>query len=137
MLIGVLFIISSCSIDDDERVQFHMEFIPVVGVDVPEYFVRGETYPITVSYNRPTDCYYFDGFYYEPDGNVRVVAVQSIVIEDSNCEPLDTLVAEEASFDFICSPLYSNQSYLFKFYRSVDEEGNQLFLEVEVPVMEE
>lgn len=137
LLIAVLITICSCSIDDGPRQQFHLEFLPVESVDVPDHFVRGQNYDIKVYYRRPNDCYYYDDFYYEANGNTRTVAVQSIVIEDANCEPITDAAPEEASFNFLCANIYTNTSYLFKFYKGTDAEGNQEFLEVEVPVTDQ
>jgi hypothetical protein len=129
-----LFTFSSCSLNDDDRLQFHMEFVPVTAVEMPEYFERGGTYTIDVYYTRPNDCHYFEGFAYEANGNARTVAVQTIVIEDAECQPLPTDAPEKASFEFLCAPQYNNQTYVFKFYQGADANGNQQFLEVEVPV---
>lgn len=133
LVFAVLVLAASCSLEED-NLKFHVEFLPVDSVEIPESFRAGETYQIKVHYKRPNDCYYFDGFYYEAHGSVRVVAPQSLVIEHSDCVPLDT--TEEASFDFLCSPSYTNPSYLFKFYKGTDAQGNQLFLEIEVPIVE-
>jgi hypothetical protein len=138
LLFFALFLIASCSMEEEDNVKFHIEFVPVVSVDLPEHFVRGETYEMKVKYHRPDDCHYFNGFYYDsqPSSNQRVVAVQTIVIEDANCLPVDEQDLEEVSFDFLCSQSYNNTSYVFKFYTGDDANGNQQYLEVEVPVLE-
>ncbi len=132
-LLGALFIIISCSLDED-RLKFEMEFLPAVAVEVPEFMQPGHTYEFKIKYNRPTDCYYFDGFYYEPDGNAHIVAVQALVIQDAECKTLEALVPEEGIFQVTCSPNYSLSSYHFKFYQGEDATGEQQFLDVEIPV---
>lgn len=128
-----LFLITSCSMDEDNP-QFHVQFVPAVEVTMPEYFVHGETYEINVKYKRPTDCYFYDGFYYSQDGNALVIAVQTLVIEDANCESLEDMAAEEASFTFSCNPDYNGTSYLFKFYTGKDANGHNTYMEMEVPI---
>lgn len=120
---------SSCSIDDNEP-NYHMEVLPVYEVDIPDSFVLGETYPIKVYYFRPSSCHSFNGFYYDKELNVRTVAVQSLVVEESNCITLSEELVE-ASFDFYVT---SNGSYVFKFWTGVDETGEDTFLEYEIPV---
>ncbi len=140
LLCTVVFIFISCSMDDGRRVDFTLEFIPVTNVTVPEYFERGQTYDITVTYKRPTDCHYFDGFYYDregnPSGNVWVVAAQAIVLSNFSCESLSLIEGEQASFQFICDPQYAHNECVFKFFEGEDEDGNQRFREVVVPVAE-
>ncbi len=130
-----LLVIASCSLEDNTP-RFHVEFVPIVGVDMPEGFMRGETYEIKVQYKRPTDCYFFDGFYYEEQTGALMVAVQTLVIEDAQCEPLYLMEAEEASFDFTCSPGYANQSYVFKFYTGESETSTENFIQMEVPIIQ-
>ena len=135
LLLGVLcIIITSCSIDNGDKLKFHVEFLPVVSVEIPETMQPGGTYEFKVTYSRPTDCYYFDGFYYEPEGNANIVAVQTLVIEDADCQPLTTLAPEVATFQVSCSPDYTASTYFFKFYQGEDADGNQQFMEVYIPV---
>jgi hypothetical protein len=135
LLFVTLLLITSCVPDDSENIKFHVEFVPVESVVVPPTVTPGQTYQIVVNFKLPTDCHYFDGFLYEPEGNVRTVAVQTIVIEDSNCAPAtDGTPTEQKSFNFLCSPSYSFDNYVFKFYQGVDEAGNDVFLEVPVAV---
>jgi len=134
LLLAVVVVLVSCSLEED-KLKFHVEFLPVVPVELPEVMHRGQTYTIKVNYSRPNDCYYFDGFYHEMDGLKHVFAVQALVIQDASCEPLDTLTVEEASFDFTCPQNYGESNYFFKFYRGESVVGNsQEFVEYEIPV---
>ena len=58
-----LMLFASCSVDDDST-SFSFEVLPVESVDIPDEFELGETYPITVSYLRPSTCHGFKEFYY-------------------------------------------------------------------------
>lgn len=135
VLLGALFIIASCTMDDGP-LKMQVEFLPALSVEAPKYMTPGGTYEFKVKYKRPTDCYYFDGFYYEPEGDLHMIAVQALVIKDAECQSLESLEPEEATFEVSCSPLYTQSNYVFKFYKGVDEDGNQLFLEVDIPVQQ-
>lgn len=135
LLLSLVFAISSCSLNDDKGEEFHYELLPIENVEIPSEFILGETYTIVVRYYRPTTCYAFNGFYYEKDLNVRTVAVQNVVFDsNTNCEDIDPIEANlvEASFDFYVT---SNGSYIFKFWQGVDDNGEDVFYEVEVPVI--
>lgn len=133
VLLGMICLLVSCSMEED-RVKFDIAFLPAVSVEVPEYMQPGQTYDFRIKYSRPTDCYYFDGFYYESDGDAHVVAVQALVIRDANCESLESLAPEEGTFQVTCSPLYNGDSYHFKFYTGENAQGVQEFMNVEIPV---
>jgi hypothetical protein len=137
LLFITLLVVTACSTEDDNRIDFHVEFIPVLSVELPQSVTPGQTYEMKVNFNLPTDCHYFDGFYYMPDGNTRTVAVQTIVINDMDCAtPLDGNANEQKSFNFYCSPGYQYDSYLFKFYQGEDAQGQDQFLEVVVPIVQ-
>lgn len=128
LLIAISF--SSCSVDDGN--DFYYEILPVESVDMPEEFVLGETYEITVTYLRPTTCHVFNNFYYESELNQRTVAIVTTVYQNNDCLPLiDEQV--EATFNFMVN---SNGTYVFKFWQGEDENGNDLYYIVEVPVVE-
>jgi hypothetical protein len=133
LLVAIAFTVS-CSLDDGEK-EFTVEFLPTISVQAPEYVVAGQTAYFTVNYRRPTDCHYVNGFYYQIDGAIRTVAVQSIIIEESECNALDTQGPESRTLNFECPPVLSVTSYLFKFYQGVNPDtGEDLYLEIEVPV---
>jgi len=136
LLLTILFTLASCSLDNENtNSNFHVEFVPVTNVELPEYVIPGYTYPLKLYYSRPTDCFVFDGFAYEIDkDNARVVALQFNVFEQDNCEPIQTLVPEVATLTFECPPVSIDTVYTFKFYVGTDANGNQQFLEKRVPI---
>jgi hypothetical protein len=126
-----LILVGSCSLDD-KTTDYNLEILPVESVDIPESFTLGETYPITVSYLKPSTCHIFKEFYYLKNNNERTVAVINYDYIDNNCTDLqDELV--EATFNFIVT---SNGSYIFKFWQGVDENDVDQYLTIEVPVIE-
>ena len=125
-----LILFASCS--NDDSLEYSLEILPVESVNIPESFTLGEIYPITVSYLRPTTCHSFKEFYYRKNLNERTVAVISYNVQDNDCEVLsDELV--EATFNFIVT---SNGSYIFKFWQGVDENDEDQYLIIEVPVID-
>lgn len=124
-------VFASCDIDDDSM-NYSFEILPVESVEIPDEFELGETYPIKVSYYRPTSCHSFKEFYYQKENNIRTVAPIMYVIEDDTCETLEDEIAE-ATFNFVVT---SNGSYIFKFWQGEDTEGEDQYLEIEVPVID-
>ena len=125
-----LILFASCSSDDN--LEYSLEILPVESVNIPESFTLGEIYPITVSYLRRTTCHSFKEFYYRKNLNERTVAVINYNVQNNNCNDLsDELV--EATFNFIVT---SNGSYIFKFWQGVDENDEDQYLIIEVPVID-
>ena len=129
-LLALFFILNSCSPADDT--QYSFKLMPIESVDIPAEFTLGETYPITVHYTVPTSCYYFSSLYYDKDLNIRTIAIENAIAQRNNCQ--DLIAADGAktyTFNFYVT---SNGSYIFKFYQGKDDQGNNIFLEYEVPV---
>ena len=135
-LFAFLFIslFTSCSIEDDTNYNFYLEVVPINSVEMPEYFVQGEIYQIDITYTQPNQCFTFNDFIYEIDGQQRTVAVVNTVytIDSLTCaeDPEEVTV----HFDFHVT---SNETYIFKFYQGEDEQGTDQYYIVEVPVMDE
>ena len=79
-----LILCASCSLDNGNDTNYSFDILPVESVDIPSEFTLGETYPITVTYLRPTTCHYFREFYYAKNLNERTVAPITI---EYNTEP--------------------------------------------------
>lgn len=125
-----LMLFASCSVDDDST-SFSFEILPVESVDIPDEFELGETYPITVSYLRPSTCHGFKEFYYLKENNERTVAPITYVFDNNDCETLEDKLVE-ATFNFIVT---SNGSYIFKFWQGEGTDGETQYLIIEVPVI--
>lgn len=131
VLFALLFFSSiSCSLDNDNE-SFHLEYLKVESVTIPDSFVLGETYEIKVIYKRPTTCHSFHGFYYDKNLNERTIAVQSIVTEN-NCIELENQL-NEAALNFYVT---NNGTYKFKFWQGKNENGDDIYLEYEIPVID-
>lgn len=124
-----IMLMMSCSPEGDE-IKYNFEFLAIESVELPDVLVLGQTHEIKVKYKRPTSCHLFNAFYYEKNLNIRTIAVNSIVTQRNDCVTLDNAI-EEASINFYVT---NNGSYIFKFWQGKDENGEDLFLEIEVPV---
>ncbi|CAH8282772.1 hypothetical protein EV196_101626 [Mariniflexile fucanivorans] len=127
-----LVLLVSCSLDDNDNDNYSFEILSVESVDIPTEFTLGETYPITVTYLNPSTCHVFREFYYSKNLNERTVAPITLVYENDNCQTLEN-VTEDATFNFVVT---SNGSYIFKFWQGEDENGEDQYLIIEVPVTE-
>ncbi len=120
---------TSCELGDDGP---NFNFVPlrIESVEMPESFDLNETYEINVTYSIPDGCTYYEGFdvVQEATSTRKVVAVGSQRTDQEACTQV--VREETSSFNFI---VVHNQMYLFRFYQG-EENGVQLFLEVEVPV---
>ena len=129
LLSFLAFGLSSCKLEDD-GVNFRFVPLQIVSADVPESFDLNETYEIRVRYLRPSACVFFEGFDITSEATTtrNVVAIGSDFYEEACTQAVEEL---EATFNFIC--LYE-EPYLFRFWTGEDENGNQQYLEIEVPV---
>lgn len=131
LLLFVLGAVISCDIGSDDGPNFTSELMSIQSVDIPDEFTFGETYEITVSYTRPNECYSFNDFFFQPNGNVRTVAVVDNVALNEPCTDNITFASE--SFDFRVT---SMETYEFRFYRGMLVNGDDDYIVIEVPVVE-
>ncbi len=120
---------SACSLDDDTPNR-HFEYIAVTEVDIPAEFTFGEVYEIIVSYTLPNSCYSFYNFDYIYDGTSREVYTYAIVNDDVTC-PQTTIDGEY----IISVEARQQETYTFKFWQGRDNQGNDEYLIIEVPVI--
>ena len=123
--------LNSCTITDDNNPTFQYEILPIESVNIPDEFVLGQVYTIYLTYIKPSGCYVFNDFYYVSELNQRTVAIINTVYTNTNCTEEE--VSEEVSFNFIVN---NNGTYVFRFWQGEDDNGNDLYYIVEVPVIE-
>ncbi len=132
-LLGLLvFSVLSCSVEDDGGQTFYNEILPIATVNMPDEFVYGNTYEITMTYIRPSGCHVFSDFYYLSEINQRTIAIITTVFPDQNCEQFDNEEVE-VSFNFRVNDI---DPYVFRFWQGEDENGNDIYFVVEVPVLQ-
>ena len=123
--------LTSCSDDDDEH-DYHLEHAGVVSANLPDEFVYGNTYDIDVTIELQNSCYfYYDQYDYIYEGTSRVIYPIVHVDDGVPC----TLTITETTFSIPVKAL-QDEPYIFKFYQGEDEDGKDMFLIIEVPVVE-
>ena len=124
----------SCSVDDTVNDTFHFEVLPIRSIELPTSFEYGQVYNITYTYDRPTSCHSFNDLYYVAQGDVRTIAVISTVVNETETIDCEDLVddIEERSFQFYVD--YTGGTYIFKIWKGVDEEGQDMYEIFEVPI---
>ena len=133
LLLGFLaFTILSCNVEDDNIPNFYNEILPVESVTMPEEFQLGQVHEITMTYLRPSGCHVFNDFYYLSEFNQRTIAIITSVFTDQGCEIFDNEVVE-VSFNF---QVNETGPYIFRFWQGEDQNGNDTYYIVEVPVVE-
>jgi hypothetical protein len=130
--IGLVALVS-CSTDSAPSVNFHLSYIVADSVDVPEIMVRGQKYPITVYYKRPDNCHYFNGIYRNDANGAVTVAIEAMVLNNVNCEPIQAATPDVASFEYTV-PMSVYSTCKFKFYNGVNSYGQDTFIIKDVPV---
>jgi hypothetical protein len=131
--------ILSCSPEDDGTPDFFYETLPIESVVLPELFQLGGTYEITMTYLRPSGCHLFNDFYYLSENNIRTIAIINTVFSDQDCEIFD-YEPVEVSFNFQVNNFEQtngiNEPYVFRFWQGEDDNGNDTYYVVEVPIVD-
>ncbi|QLG45315.1 hypothetical protein [Costertonia aggregata] len=122
--------LSSCDLDDD-TVNFHFTSLQAVSANVPDSFDLNETYEIEVTYLRPDECTFFEGFDVNRTETTtrNVVVIGSVLTDQDECAE----VSQEITASFRFQVIYP-ETYLFRFWTGTDENGEERYLEIEVPV---
>ncbi len=123
-------VLNSCGFDDEPSMAREY-LLPTQSVEGPESIVLGETATFEVTYERPNDCYIFNGFYYDIHSNVRIVAVKSIVFDEEPC-------AGQAESTFVAPLEFEPQAvghYTLKFWTENDDQNQPVYLEKEIDVV--
>lgn len=130
LVIGLSF--SGCELETGEN--FHFVSLEITDADVPDNFVLNGVHNIEVTFTRPDECTFFQGFDVFPDENgVRtIVAIGSVLTDEESCA-----LTQDSMTGTLTITAIIEESYTLRFYAGVDAEGNQLYLEFFVPVIEE
>lgn len=129
----LLILVTSCSNDDINDIDFTYELMPVTSIDFPDTINFNETYNFPLSYNRPSTCYGFAGFnVIENEQEVKLSILNTVIKNSSNCEDLENTIVTEM-FEFFVE---RNDYYTFKIYQGEDEEGNELYLTKEIMIQQ-
>lgn len=131
LLLGIALVFVGCSLGEDDNPKFHMELLPIDSATLPAEFKKDITYELSFNYIRPSTCHIFEGFYYDKNLNVRTIAIQTSVVEQDNCVETDHVpITEILKF----KPT-DQSSYIFKLWKGKNENGIDVYQEVEIPVV--
>ncbi|TGD57587.1 hypothetical protein [Flavobacterium humi] len=130
LLIVVVFTFVGCDLHDD-YIDYHLELLPVESADLPMEFKRDSIYELPFHYIRPSTCHVFEGFYYQRNSNTRTIAIQTSVLERNDCT---TPIANPVEAILKFKPT-TEDSYIFKMWKGEDDNGEDVFEEVEIPVV--
>lgn len=119
----------SCSTENESDTSSYVVLLPVESVGMPQYFEQGETYQINLTYLSPTNCHYFNDIYYDVEGNSSHVAVLNTVLDNGNCDTLNT--ETETSFNFVANHI---GPHVFKFWQGANDNGVDQYLSMEIIV---
>ncbi|RPD96532.1 hypothetical protein EGM88_09195 [Aureibaculum marinum] len=121
----------SCSLDDDNDSNLVLKTLPIKSYVVPDEFELGMSYTLKVEYDLPNSCHSFYNLYYDYDGSSRIVAITSLFDTEGTCT--DTVVTKEYEFVITVEQM---EDYTFRFWKGKDDEDNDIFEDVTVPVVE-
>lgn len=140
LFVSSLFLIS-CDVDDDGP-RTKLTAAEVTAADLPEFFESGETYDIDVSYLLPSACHSAAGLDVRREGatgdEFRKIYITGVASYDANLIECDEEAEEdelEREDDFqIIIGINEEDSYTFYLWAGVDEDDNNIFTEVVVPI---
>lgn len=121
----------SCSDDDDDYHDYHLEYTPTISADVADEFEYGRTYRVNVTIELSSSCHFFYNQYdYFYEGTSRLIYPIVHIDDGVPC----TQNIREVTFSI---PVHALQTepYIFKFYQGEDTDGQDIFLTIEVPVV--
>ncbi len=130
-LLFCIIFLSACT-SDSELKDVSFELLPVQDVELPSTFKAGQQTVIYLKYKRPTNCYSFNGIYYEKNGNTITMAVDALRQHLSNCESVN-----ENPFE-VSYPLFIKTSgiHVLRFWQGKNSQGIDQFLVREIDVQE-
>jgi hypothetical protein len=117
----------SCTPEGDS---YALEILPVAKVEMQTAFRKDSVTEIPVKYLRPSNCYFYEDFYYVRNDFTRVVAIYNSKLIKDNCQALVN--------DTITVPLKFKPTtlgtYTFRFWKGVNAAGEDEFFQYDAIV---
>ncbi|AFU68276.1 hypothetical protein P700755_001343 [Psychroflexus torquis ATCC 700755] len=131
VLIFSTVVLMGCDVEGNSFFQ-STQVSPVLSVNVPDTMVIGESYSLEVTYQKDSDCHIFSNFEVQPQGD-SLVFVRAITLftQASNCS--QDALAELKGLEFDNT---FETNFIFKFLKDVDNEGDPVYIDKEVIVIE-
>lgn len=116
----------SCTPDGNRLVS---KILPIDESETPDQFIFNTIDTIKIKYSLPNTCHSFYSLYYQYDDTTRIVAVRAL-------EDLDATCAEQIIQRELEIPIQVRQreDYVFKFWKGIDDNGEDEFEVKVVPV---
>lgn len=125
--IVVCFLLVSCA---PEGESYTIEILPVAKVEMQDAFAKDSVTNIPVKYIRPSNCHFYQDFYYERVGFSRIVAIYNARLNKDNCQSFEN--------DTIVVPLKFKPTeigtYTFKFFKGTNADGEDEYFEYDAVV---
>lgn len=130
---------TSCSIEDDgTRIEY--QFAEIISADLPESFEKGKTYLIDITYQLPSACHTATGIEVirgkstgDERRDIYIVGISSYNANLTECNRDDDDLEREKSFSILID---EDEPYTFYLWTGVDEDDENQYTIVEVPVTE-
>ncbi len=120
-------ILTTCCSDGDE---YYYELVPIESSNFPEFFEYGYVYEVSVQYKVSNDCFLYPDLIYEYDQDARNVAIVGTFVDENSCSP------EDALFNYVFRVhAIQTEDYIFRLWQGEDENGDSIYEEVIVPVV--
>lgn len=121
---------TGCDIDTGEN--FHFVSLKVVEASIPEHFLLNQSHNIEVSFVRPDDCTFFEGFdVFSDTGGLRTIVPIGSVLTNQDCSS-----QEENLTGILTLTAIEEEQYTLRFYAGEDADGNAEYIEYVVPVVD-
>ncbi|MDO5510583.1 MAG: hypothetical protein Q4F57_07795 [Weeksellaceae bacterium] len=128
LLMGVIFILSSCNKQDDEWSNYSYVALKIDSISMPDSAQLGSAVAIRPYYQRMENCEQFYGFDYQRSDFERTVL--AVGLRNSVVQCGDTLT-QQSQFTF--QPLETG-TYNFRFWNGRDAEGDNMFVNEEIVI---
>lgn len=137
-LLLITFSLVGCTLEDDGPNRL-LEFAEITNADLPEYFERGESYDIVVTYLLPSACHAFNGFDARQgqganSNEIFIGVVTSYDANQTECNKEEDNLSREATLRDVTITGEVGTVYIFKFWAGQDSSGETQYYIVEVPV---
>ncbi len=122
----------SCSDDDTDFKKFHFERLTIDEITFPDSFNYNELDTVWFTYTLPTKCHYSYELEYIPVDSTRYISIISYV-DDEQDTCVDVTTQKES---FIPIKISQTEDYLFKIWKGVNDDNENIYEEYTVPVID-
>ncbi len=137
LMLGFVCLFTSCDVEDDgpQTISYYAE---VTEADLPEYFEKGKTYEIEITYLLPSACHTKAGIVAQRGGDTdeKYREIYIVGLANADADLVDCNIEEddlEETGKFTIN-IDREEDYTFFLWQGVDEDEENIYTEVVVPV---